>query len=120
MKAAIKEHLDFEKEIRDEPLKLLEVISTLMYMPLRAQYPFSALAETISSLFNLRQSQDEKLVDFMERFIQEKQLVRTQLGKRFLDVFVGNTIKYNASTGVDEQAGMKNEAFDLFMVILFL
>ena len=120
MKAAIKEHPDFEIEIRDEPLKVLEVISTLMYTPVRARYPFSTLAETISSLFNLRQSQDEKLVDFIERFTQEKQLVRTQLGKRFLDVFVGNTIEYNASTDADEQAEMKNDAFDQFMAILFL
>ena len=54
MKAAIKEHPDFEIEIRYETLKLLEEISTLMYTPVRARYPFSTLAETISSLFNLR------------------------------------------------------------------
>ena len=73
-KAAIKEHPDFEIEIRDEPLKVLEVIYTLMHTPtpVRARYPFSILAETISSLFNLRQSRDEKLVDFIERFTQEK------------------------------------------------
>ena len=120
MKAAIKEHLDFVIQIRDEPLKVLEVISTLMYTPVRARYPCSTLAETISSFFNLRQSQDEKLVDFIERFTQENQLVRTQLDKRFLNVFIGNTIEYNASTDVEEQAEMKNDAFDQFMAILFL
>ena len=60
------------------------------------------------------------MVDFIERFTQEKQLVRTQLGNRFLDVSVGNTIEYNASTDVDEKAEMKNGAFDQFMAILFL
>ena len=68
------------------------MISTLMYTPVRARYPFSTLAETIGSLLNIRQSQDEKLMDFIERFTQEKQLVKTQLGRQFLDVFVGNTV----------------------------
>ena len=33
---------------------------------------------------------------------------------------MGNTIEYNASTDADEQAEMKNDAFDQFMAILFL
>ena len=119
MKAAIKEHPDFEIEIRDKPIKVLEVISTLMYTPVRARYPFSTLAETISSLFNIRQSQDKTLVDFIERFTQEKQLVKTQLGKIFIHVFVGHTVEYNASTDVDKQTSMKDSEFDQFMAILF-
>ena len=77
----MKEHTEFENEIRDALLELLKVISVLMYTPVRARYPFSALAETLSSLFNLRQIQDEKLVDYIERFNQEKQMAKTQLGK---------------------------------------
>ena len=60
------------------------------------------------------------MVDFIERFTQEKQLVRTQLGKRFLDVFMGNTVEYNTSTDAEERVEMKNDAFDQFMAILFL
>ena len=78
MKTAIKEDLKSESEIRDEPLRVLVLISTLMYTPARARYPFSTLAEAVSSLFNIRQSPDEKLVDFIEKFNQEKQLVKTQ------------------------------------------
>ena len=91
-----------------------------MYTPVRARYPFSTLAETISSLFNLRQIQDEKLVDYIERFNQEKQLVKTQLGKHFLDVFVTNTTEFQASTSDEEKREMKSEAFENLMAILFL
>ena len=68
MRTTVKEHPEFEAKIRDEPLELLRAISVLMYTPVRARYPFSTLAETLSSLFNLRQIQDEKLVDYIERF----------------------------------------------------
>ena len=120
MWTAIKEDPKFETEIRDEPLRVLEAISTLMYTPVRARYLFSTLAETLSSVFNIRQIQDEKLVDFIERFNQEKQLVKTQLGEHFLDLFVGNTVEYNASIDEEEKTSMKSEAFEQFMDILFL
>ena len=81
MRTAIKEHPEFEEKIRDEPLELLKVISVIIYTPVRARYPFSTLAETLSSLFNLRQIKHENLADYIERFNQETQLAKTQLGK---------------------------------------
>ena len=92
----------------------------ITYTPVRARYPFSTLAETLRSLFNLIQIQDEKLVDYIERFNQEKQLAKTQLGKTFLDVFVGNTTEYNDLTEEADQTEMKNKAFEQFMAVLFL
>ena len=88
MRTAIKEHPEFEEKIRDEPLEFLKVISLLMYMHVRARYPFSTLAEILSSLFNLRQIKDENLVDYIKRFNQETQLAKTQLRKDFMDVFL--------------------------------
>ena len=108
MRTAIKEDPKFETEIRDEPLRVLETIITLMYTPVRARYPFSTLAETLSLLFNIRQIRDEKLVDFIERFNQEKQLVKTQLGKHFLSIFVGNTVEFNESIDKENKTGMTN------------
>ena len=55
MQTAIKEAPKFESEIRDDPLRLLVEISRLMYTPVRSRYPLSTLADTLSSLFNMRQ-----------------------------------------------------------------
>ena len=46
MRTAIKEDPKFESEIRDEPLRVLALISTLMYTPALVMYLFSTLAET--------------------------------------------------------------------------
>ena len=77
MRTAIKKDPKFESDIRDEPLKILEAVSTLMYTNVIARYPFSTLAETLSSLFNFRKIEDKKLVDFIKRFNQGKQLAKT-------------------------------------------
>lgn len=53
MRNVIKDEAKFEADIRDEQLKILEAIITLMYTPVRAQCPYSTSAETLSSLFNL-------------------------------------------------------------------
>ena len=52
--------------------------------------------------------------------MQEKHLVKTQLEKWFLDVFVGNTVEFNTSKDEDERTSMKDNVFDQFMAILFL
>ena len=120
MRTAIKEDPKLETEIRDETLKVLEAISALMYTLVRSRCPFNTLAETSSSLSNLRQIQDKKLADFIERFNQEKQLVNTQLGKHFLDVFLSNTVEYNVSKDDEEKGEMKSEDFENFVAILFI
>ena len=86
MHSAIKEHPNFETKIRYEPLEIPIAICTLMHTPVRAICPFRTLVETLSSFFNLRQMQDEKIVDYIGRFNQAQQLAKAQLGKNFLDL----------------------------------
>ena len=48
MRTVIKEDPRFETDIMDEPLRVLDAISTSMYTLVRVRYPFSTLAETLS------------------------------------------------------------------------
>ena len=77
MQVAIKKDSKFESEVRDDPLKLLALISTLMYTMVRARYPLNTLADTLSSMFNIRHGSDGKFTDFLEKFQQGKHLVKT-------------------------------------------
>ena len=106
MKSALKELPDFESRIQDDPLEILESISKLMHTPMKACYPMASLAETFSSLLNLRQLENEKLLDYYERFSQEATVAKSLLGKDFLDKFVENTIEFQALTDVDAKTTM--------------
>ena len=120
MQVAIKEDSKFESEVRDDPLKFLLLISTLMYTTVRERYPLSILADTLSSMFNIRQGLDEKFTDFLEKLQQGKNLVKIQLGKGFLEKFMSNTAEFNTSVDADERMKIKDEAFERFMAVLLL
>ena len=68
MRTAVKELPTFEKDIRDDPLELMTAVEKLMVTPVKACYPLATLAETLSGLLNLRQTEDENLVDYYDRF----------------------------------------------------
>ena len=62
MQTALKELPVFEKEIKNNPLKLLEHIGVLMHTPMRALYPQLGLIETFARFLNMRQDEKEDIL----------------------------------------------------------
>ena len=54
MQVAIKELPNYDSEIVNELLKLLEEVKGLMQMPMRARYSFMSLTENLVNLLNVR------------------------------------------------------------------
>ena len=119
MQIAIQELPNYESEIQDDPIKLLESVQVLMHTPIRAVYPMWGLAEILADLVNLRQKEDEDLITYLERFKQERNLAKSQLGYGFLDKFMENTKEYQESSS-EERETIKYEAFDRMMAVLFI
>ena len=88
MQTQIKEHPKYYSEILDNPIKLLEAIGILMHEPVRAQFGYVSMMEAHRRLLNVRQRDREGLVEYMERFKQEKSIVKKKLGNKFLNEFV--------------------------------
>ena len=88
MQVAVKKLPNYEKEIQNEPLKLLEEVKALMHAPRRARYPFMSLTENLATLINVKQNNSEQLVDYLERFEQDKMIIKSQLGEDVLDKFI--------------------------------
>jgi len=63
MQQRIEEHPTFRSEIEDNPIKLLEVISSTTHDPIRAQYPFISMTDSLIRFLNIKQQDDEDLVD---------------------------------------------------------
>ena len=72
MQVAIQELEHYGKKILDDPIELLKEIRTLMHTPIKARYPYMTLTENLSSFLNLRQAENESLLDYLDRFEQEK------------------------------------------------
>ena len=48
-----------------------------MHTPMRARYPFMSLTENLASLINVKQNDNELLVDYLERFEQDKMITKS-------------------------------------------
>lgn len=120
MQSQLRELPEFESRIQDDPVELLMEVQKLMHVPLKAVYPMWSLAETFANLVNLRQKEGEDLIGFTERFKQEKNIVKSLVGKHFLDNFIENTKEYAELTNDVDKKKMKSNGFDAFMATVFL
>ena len=54
IKISLKELPNFESEIREKPITLLETIEYLMYVPTHAVYPILTLIETLARVMKIK------------------------------------------------------------------
>lgn len=121
MQIWIEEHPDFSSKIKNDPITLLEAIETLTHDPIWARYPFASMTEAITRLVNSPQYENENLLDYVKRFKQYRDVLKTHIGKKVFNDFVENTVEYHALSGnhMKEQA-MKDATFEQWCVFLLI
>ena len=100
-------------------MELLKEIRTLMHTPIKACYPFMTLTENLSLFLNLRQAQNESLLDYLERFEQEKNIIKSMLGSDVLNKFTTTYPGYE-DLNKAKQNLMKAGSFDAWMAAIYL
>ena len=75
----VKDHPKYEIILND-PLKLRDAIYQSMHEYIRKSYPYLSLTEPLAILMNTRQQEKEELVDYTERFKQEKRIAKSSIG----------------------------------------
>jgi hypothetical protein len=63
-----------------------------MHDPIRTKYPFASLTEAISRVLNLKQSENKGLLDYVKRFKESHDIMKSHVGTGILDKFVENTL----------------------------
>ena len=116
----MEEHPDYETTIRDNPIELLKTVSVLMHDTVRAKYPYASLYDAMMCLFNMRQQEQEHLNDYVKRFKQSCDVLRSHMGSKWLDGFVEHTEEYQNETQAKEQSKLKEQAFERFMAFVLL
>jgi hypothetical protein len=79
MQNQIEEHLDFEATIRNNSIELLEKIKVLMHNLIRSKYPYASLTKAISRMLNLKQSENEALLDYVKRFKESGDIMKLHM-----------------------------------------
>ena len=99
---------------------MLNKIKVLMHDPITAKYPFASLTEAISRILNLKQSENEGLLDYVKRFKESRDIMKSHVGTDILDRFVENTIEYRNEADTTKQQELKDGAFDRWMAYLLI
>ena len=115
---------DFESTIRDDPIELLKAIQGAVASPVRAQYPFASLTAACKDVLNMKQNQDEKLLDYTNRFKQNWTVFKSNIGSKALDSFIEQTEEYkmlSTETGSSaKETEMKEGAMEAWKTYLFV
>jgi hypothetical protein len=118
----IEEHPKFESLICNDPVKLLNKITVLMHDPIKGKYSFVSLTEAISRMLNLKQSEKEGLVlDYVNRFKESRNIMKSHVGTDILDKLVENTLEYyEGESNATLKQDMKYKAFNRWMAYLLI
>jgi hypothetical protein len=61
-------------------MELLNKIEVLMHDPMRAKHPFAFLIETMTRMTNVKQNENEGLLDCVKRFKQSRDITKSHVG----------------------------------------
>ena len=119
MQQQLEEHPNFSN-IQDNPIELLNTIQLLIYDPVRVQYPLASMTDALVRLINIKQGVNEILVDYVKRFKQARDVMKSYLGIKVLDEFIENSNEYQSETDVNKQQELKDAALEKLFAFLFL
>ena len=96
MQHCIEEHPDFESMIQNDPIdcELLMAIKIVMHDPIRAKYPYASLTEALMRTLNIKQLEHKSLINYMKRFKQLRDVLKSHIGGDILNKFVKNLPEY--------------------------
>ena len=119
MQQRLEEHPDFATEIKNKPIGLLEVIKQLQHSPMRARHPLIPMVDAWMRFSNMKQYENEDLHGYTTRFKQYRDVLKAQIGTRFLDAWTENLPVCQGKTPT-EQESYKEAAFEAFCAYMFL
>ena len=120
MQQRVEEHPDFVSQIDDDPIKLIEVIKTLLHDPVRAQYPLISVTDALYRWINSRQQDDEDLLDYAKRRKQLTDTVKAQVGNKLFHYYVENTEEYKTNSSSTEKDELLKSSFEKVDAYLLL
>ena len=90
----------------------MKAIKELMHSPIRAKYEYATLTDAFERLLNIKQKENEGLLDYTARYKQECDILKEYMDKDILHKFVEHTDTYKATTDKGIQQNLKDGSFN--------
>ena len=82
---------DFDTKIVNQPVELLARAENLVHTPMKEKYPLLTLVEVLISFLQIKQADDESLLDYLSIFKSKQNVMLGLVGRKFLDKYTENT-----------------------------
>jgi len=120
MQAKIEARKDFESNIKNNPIELLKSIKLHSMNYQEHCYEMAIILDSMKTMFNIRQKEQESLTDYTKRFKTARDLMVSQVGgpivlTRFVNSMPG--VNKNISQDYQKSQGI---AFEQFMAYTYL
>ena len=73
-----------------------------MHYPIRVKYPYASLTEALMRTLNIKQLEHESLIDYMKRFKQARDVLKSHIGGDILNKFVKNLPEYQQAGSMEQ------------------
>lgn len=120
MKSRIEALPNYESEIKDNPIKLLEATHSKMHNPERNKYPYESVTKAMKRIIYMRQGEKENLIDYAKCHKQGMDIMKSQFGTKILDEFTENYEEYKAESDNNIKDEMKAKAFEKWSAYLLI
>ena len=108
------------RQVLDDPIELLRMVNVLMQDPVRAKYPCASLYDAMMHLFNLRQQGNEHLTDYVKRFKQSCDVLKSHVGSKWCEPVMEHTDEYQKETNRTQQTELKYQSFERYMASVLM
>jgi hypothetical protein len=101
-------------------MELLNKIKVPMHDPMIAKHPFASSKEVMVRMLNIKQIENEGLLDCTKRFKQSRDITKSHVGTAMLDKLVEKTHECQDETDALKQQDMKDGTFEKWMACLLI
>ena len=126
MQHKVEQAANYETTIRNDPFELLKKVKVLMHNPSDKGYDYLSLVLALKTLLMMTQKENEGLHNYTGRIKQARDVVKSLMGKNFLDGFTENREVYNSvvatatATEQEQKDALKASAIDEFGACVFI
>jgi hypothetical protein len=117
MQQRVENHKDYNStdinvKIHNNPIELLKAIKILIHDPITSNYPYALLTTALSRFQTCKQHENEPLFDYVKRFKQQQDIIKTTIGTDVLSEFVEHTKEYRNKKVQEKKDELKEGAFE--------
>jgi Reverse transcriptase (RNA-dependent DNA polymerase) len=120
MQGKIEANEKFGTKIKGKPIELLKIIKQNCLNYHEHRYEMSIILDSMKTLFNTKQKENESLQDYTKRFKTARDVMKSHIGGPIiLTRFVENMPGYDSSN-LDQTASMQEKAQSQFLAYMYL